>query len=159
MTVLPGYEAYDYVTVTDLSEIVITFDDASGVEVNTVESMHLSDGTTEYPITAEMIKCEGNTVTINVASITCKSGEFEFAVPAGAFIIMADGKQYVNGELYTTYVNTTTGIANVVAAEDGKYVVYNVNGVLVLSTENAADLNLLEGGLYIVNGKKVLVRK
>lgn len=67
----------------------------------------------------------------------------------------ADGAEFTVTIAYAD----ESGVSAIVDAQDGKYVVYNVNGVMVLSTDNVSDLNKLDNGLYIVNGKKVLVRK
>jgi len=40
----------------------------------------------------------------------------------------------------------------------GGYIVYDLQGVLRLQTENIDEVNQLPSGLYIVNGKKVLIR-
>ena len=54
----------------------------------------------------------------------------------------------------------TDGIRNIYSfdAEDGLTVV-NMQGVVLLRNGNAADLDKLEKGMYIVNGKKIVVRK
>lgn len=39
------------------------------------------------------------------------------------------------------------------------YEVYDLSGVKVLSTRNADEVNALPNGLYIINGKKVMIRK
>ena len=61
--------------------------------------------------------------------------------------------------LVTWTPDTETGILNVLEAVDGVYRVYNLQGVNVLNTENALDINDLQPGIYIVNGKKVMIRK
>ena len=43
--------------------------------------------------------------------------------------------------------------------ESGVYEVFNLQGVRVLTTKDAALLNSLDKGLYIINGKKVMIRK
>ncbi len=40
---------------------------------------------------------------------------------------------------------------------DGHVTVYNLQGVLVLETDDAADLRKLSAGFYIVNGKKMII--
>lgn len=54
-------------------------------------------------------------------------------------------------------IGRTTGIAGAVA-EAGSYKVYNLSGVLVLTTTDKAELGSLPAGLYIVNGKKTYLR-
>ncbi|MCH5239615.1 MAG: Ig-like domain-containing protein [Muribaculaceae bacterium] len=41
---------------------------------------------------------------------------------------------------------------------DGPYRVYNVQGVNILTVQSKSELNKLEPGLYIINGKKVIIR-
>ena len=50
-----------------------------------------------------------------------------------------------------------SGIEDMKAAEYQGYVVYDMQGNMVLKTENKAELNTLARGIYIVNGKKVLL--
>lgn len=56
----------------------------------------------------------------------------------------------------TWTVDQSTGIFNIEAV-DGVYRVYNINGVNVLNTEDPLELKNLEHGLYIVNGKKIIL--
>ena len=42
---------------------------------------------------------------------------------------------------------------------DGHIAVYNLQGVLVLETDDAADLKTLQSGAYIVNGKKMIIAR
>ena len=50
-----------------------------------------------------------------------------------------------------------TGSVSTIEANNG-VVVYNLNGVKVLDSANASEVNSLPKGLYIVNGKKVVVK-
>lgn len=50
-----------------------------------------------------------------------------------------------------------TGSVSSIEANNG-VVVYNLNGVKILESDNAASVNTLPKGLYIVNGKKVVVK-
>ena len=56
--------------------------------------------------------------------------------------------------------DTETGISNVNAnaATDATIDVYNLTGIKVMSTTNAADINSLSKGLYIINGKKCVIK-
>ncbi|MCH5229396.1 MAG: hypothetical protein J1F12_05310 [Muribaculaceae bacterium] len=62
--------------------------------------------------------------------------------------------------VYATYyvVNGTTGVQNLFNA-DSKFNVYSINGIQIVRNGNADSLNSLTPGLYIINGKKVLIRK
>lgn len=52
-----------------------------------------------------------------------------------------------------------TGVSDLKADADGTFVVYNMTGVKVMTAGNEAALSSLPAGLYIINGKKVIVRK
>lgn len=159
----PEVENYGSLTVASLPTVKIEFPNAMGVSINEPVDIRINETVINGEATPIM---EGDNVVgyeFNVADLTADDGEYALIIPQDAFLINGvDGKLYLNGpeEIYVTYVvSKGAGIINVVDALDGKYVVYNMNGVKLLDTENAAELSLLEPGLYIINGKKVLVRK
>lgn len=49
------------------------------------------------------------------------------------------------------------GVENIIDDADGIYRVYNLQGVKVLETIDASQVNSLPSGIYIVNGKKILL--
>ena len=50
------------------------------------------------------------------------------------------------------------GVESLVAEPgDGIYRVYNLQGVKVIETQNADEVNALPAGIYIINGKKILL--
>lgn len=51
------------------------------------------------------------------------------------------------------------GVTSIYDLEGNDFTVVNLQGVVILRHASAADLNLLENGMYIVNGKKIVVRK
>lgn len=53
---------------------------------------------------------------------------------------------------------TSSGIDSVDSDADGRFTVYNASGIRVLVTSDPAEINSLPAGLYIVNGKKHIVR-
>ena len=89
-----------------------------------------------------------------------------FSLQAGVGIY--SGKEGWFGETTITGIveeaasdsDTETGISNVNAnaATDAVIDVYNLTGIKVMSTTNAADINSLSKGLYIINGKKVVIQ-
>lgn len=60
--------------------------------------------------------------------------------------------------LVTIEKDENDGIANIYDIDATGINVYNMQGVVILRNGNAEDLKLLEPGLYIVNGKKIVVR-
>lgn len=61
---------------------------------------------------------------------------------------------------YGNYIDATSGVDNVAAkaATEG-FTVYNLQGILVKRCASAAELSDLPAGLYIINGKKQLLRR
>lgn len=59
-------------------------------------------------------------------------------------------------------INVVKGVGGVESVhatdQSGLFYVYNLQGILLLKTDNKDKLNELSAGLYIVNGKKILVK-
>lgn len=51
-----------------------------------------------------------------------------------------------------------SAVTEIIDNADGSYTVYNLQGICVLRTNNAADVNNLPAGLYIINGRKQIIR-
>ena len=95
-------------------------------------------------------------------------------VPGGTgFVLFSDDMKFMTGALipdqladydessyyYSTYFLTydTAGVESLtVEPADGVYRVYNLQGVKVMETKNASELDALHKGIYIINGKKIL---
>ena len=58
----------------------------------------------------------------------------------------------------TLYTESSTGIEDAVAEAPSRWAVYNLQGIRVLDTEDRAALDGLRAGLYIINGKKTLIK-
>ncbi len=71
--------------------------------------------------------------------------------------------KYVGSLYMTNVVLTTTNPAGLDAVEVAPVVnhwtVYNLMGVKVLDTDNEAAVNDLPNGIYVINGKKIAIRK
>ncbi len=101
---------------------------------------------------------ENNQLAINLAdgAIT-KVGTYTLTIPAGA--IIGDSETDVNEDIVVVYtIATGDGIDNIVAQAGGKVDVYTVNGTCVLRNADAAAVKALRKGLYIINGKKVMLK-
>ena len=83
------------------------------------------------------------------------------ALTNGSVIITASiaGYPEISAQCSITVYDQLTDILGIEADNNGKYVVYSQTGVMVLSTKDARKLNNLTNGIYIINGKKVFVRK
>lgn len=140
-----------------------------GYEVPT--SFVLSPGSTEfvpfvdyiradYPEAAEWIELNfpnGSGVVMMNDDQSIITG----ALQPGQFLEYDYGYAGSNGFYYSTYVIyknpiEMNGIESIVSPEeDGVYKVYNLQGVKVMETKDATEINGLAKGIYIVNGKKV----
>lgn len=90
--------------------------------------------------------------------LTCE--EATLHVPSSAV------EDYKNDEAWGLFANIVaidtdeeTGISEIEATDDETYVVYTISGVLVMKTSDSSMLDSLPEGLYIVNGKKVVIKK
>lgn len=107
--------------------------------------------TTEYGVGMNQI----NIVLADGAIMA--EGTYTLTIPTGS--IIGNDETDVNKEVVAVYViSTGTGIDNIVANAGGKVDVYTVNGANVLRNADAAAVKALAKGLYIINGKKVVIK-
>ena len=86
------------------------------------------------------------------------NGTYILEIPTGCFIDR-NGNNIEGITLKYTVKNDSglpTDIEDII--EENNWTVYNITGVKVLETENAEVLNTLPKGIYIINGKKVIVK-
>ena len=55
--------------------------------------------------------------------------------------------------------DSDTGISSIEAEADGTYHVYSIDGVRRMTTRDSAEIESLPEGIYIVNGKKVAIKR
>ena len=106
----------------------------------------------------------GNEITLKYEQVALVAeydatinGAYTLEIPTGYFIDM-NNKKVEGFTLKYTVVNDGTGIDKVLDSSIEKWVVYNITGVKVLETNNAANVTALPAGLYIVNGTKVIIK-
>ncbi|MCH5241143.1 MAG: leucine-rich repeat protein [Muribaculaceae bacterium] len=98
---------------------------------------------------------ENNTLILDFSYLPV--GIYQVTVPEAYVLI---GENGINGEIeFSITIEEASGIAGIYADADGYYNVYKVSGEKVLSTKDASKLKNLENGIYIINGKKVMLRK
>ena len=74
-----------------------------------------------------------------------------------ADVVCGDGLDH-SKELTAEFGYATAGIENIVEASNGLFTVYDVTGRCVLFNGSNNDVKSLPKGLYIVNGKKIVVK-
>lgn len=108
----------------------------------------------EFPVPAI-----GKTV-FTIAPVT-RAADDDLTITIGDKAIEpVDGVYSFETEADTTVKVTraTTGIENVISSENGTSDVYNLQGIRVARQANAADVNALPAGIYVVKGQKVIVK-
>ena len=86
------------------------------------------------------------------------AGKYTLDIPEKVFQTV-DTQEWLPAMTFTYRVDpSASAITEVEAAAEG-VTVYNLQGVLVLQSDDAADLKTLESGLYIVNGKAMIIVK
>ncbi len=87
-----------------------------------------------------------------------KNGKFTFALMKSAFLL--DGKQSPEFEeiLYIT-ISNTSGISSIFGDDVDTFTVVTIDGRVILRDADAAALEQLADGLYIINGQKVYLKK
>ena len=165
----PGY-SYEYTfEAPAVGEFDYTITPAPGTTVNNLNQITFTVGeghtigynTTGY-ITDEVIMNRlAGTVTDNVLVLSNltygeEEGEWTLVLPAGSLVYDGNLVNYEITASWTVSANVS-GIAGLSA--DGTFTVFTVDGKLLLLNAGIEAVSDLESGLYIINGKKVLLRK
>lgn len=99
-----------------------------------------------------------STLVIGFDSPYTAEGMYEIYVPAG-YVAVGD-YEYEPNTAFTLvyYIGESSNVGKLVAAEEGIWTVYSLNGVCVLRTADEDALRTLAPGIYVINGKKVIVK-
>lgn len=150
-------------TVTEIpAKILVKLTENSSVnKTYTSEPTLVDDKGNSYAATLELdydIQ-DWNVITIVLSggAITA-NGTYTLTIPAGALTYDDDDKNVNETDLVFVYVIGTDGINSLVSAEGGKVSVYSINGTQLLKNADAEALGKLSKGMYIINGKKVIIR-
>lgn len=86
------------------------------------------------------------------------SGKFRINVAEACVQFTVNGVTYRNQatSMDNVIIDNSGSVTSVIADQDGHFRVVNLNGVVILDTDNAADVINLPKGFYIINGKKVI---
>ena len=166
-------------TITALSTFTLTFDERPALVGDSAAVMK-TDSSAYYParITASedgksfIITLQGDEQTKAAEYSLTEAGTYLLVIPAGTFgddVFAADPKTgHSNPELTYTYTikapepvepdepDKPSSITET-QQDAGHITVYNLQGVPVLETDDAAALKTLQNGAYIVNGKKMII--
>ena len=133
------------------AEETITYDEAD------VEKIGMRNVDTDQVIPAIAIEQtdteNGKLLTIRFAK-SATNAKHILTIPAG-ILKLGDATNFMIEAIYDI---EASGVALLVG-ENGTADVYDLNGRVILLNADADALRQLEGGLYIINGKKVVIRK
>lgn len=145
--------------------VYLIWEGATYVSVNedVTPSVILPDGTREDLTWNDWLNPDGqisevetyNGIAVNLSEIiaTAGNGNYELVIPEAYLNIEIDGTGYINNEVVYPFTvsNGTTEIETIQPSNDVE-TIYNLNGMKV-------DRNRITNGIYIINGKKVMIRK
>ncbi len=152
----------------DLGTIYILFPDATSATVNysLLEPATLteqSNAADKYEETGniEIIETQSRAATGVTAAITfdpapTKKAIYSLSIKEDAIRLDGGNPSPAITNEYNTDV--LTGIFEIFADEDGNVTVFTIDGKAVLKNAPAESLRTLDKGLYIINGKKTLVK-
>lgn len=136
--------------------LVVTFtkyDDVANLNDPTL----VDDKGVDYPVHFEFgMGWNQLNVVLNNGPITT-AGTYTLTIPAGA-VEFGDPDNVNTEAIVFIYLVGTTGIDTFVSDEGGKVDVYNIDGTLLLRDVEASAVKTLSSGLYIINGKRVVIR-
>ena len=139
------------VTVNKFSQEIVwdqTFDNVKEGDVITLTATATSDLAVSYEITegTSLASISGNILTV------IKVGEIKITAS------QSGNAEYDAAEPVTKTITIASGIEDVIADVNGRYIVHNLHGVVILDTENTDDVKSLPQGIDIINGKKLFIK-
>lgn len=159
-------------TVNNITKVTISFPNAvdlatdQELEYNEIFSPHhitltLDDGNEDDPIVymAKSVSTTGCFVDIEFDEGQLDDGRYELSVPPG-YWRNPEYHDIINPAILANFiVNRDYSSVEGVAVETETYTVTDLAGRTVLLNADKAALSTLDAGLYVINGKKVAVRK
>lgn len=148
-----------------LSEITVTYDELdpnNGVQTVDESAMSfivtdLSGNTTNGTI-SRVDNYPYNTLTFVLADTYTADGTYTLTIPANSVKDFTTGLLIPDVLVFTWTIGKATAISEIFAAE-GNVEIYNANGMLVKSGDASVIKTLAPNKMYIINGKKVIIRK
>lgn len=137
----------------EIATITLTFPE--GVKAVKGASATLAGVNSSYAETAEFLAVNGG-FRVSFASIPSESGNYMFTVAPGMFgdeDFVKDGTGKASAPITINYTIGTSAVISATAA-DKEGAIYNLQGVRV-----DADADDLPAGVYVIDGKKILIRK
>ncbi|MDE6027193.1 MAG: hypothetical protein K2G23_03925, partial [Muribaculaceae bacterium] len=149
-------------SVSDLGKLYLYYPEATSVEIFNEFGASLRDTGYSYSATGKIeivepeTRAAGVKVAITFDPAPTTEGNYVLSVREGTLVL--DGI-YDSPEISETYIfDKQTGIWNIYADANGNVTVFTIDGKVVLKNVPATRLRELENGIYIINGKKTVVK-
>lgn len=105
----------------------------------------------ELEYSKEVTINKDNELVIDLSSL--EPGDYEVVIPEGLVFVIEDGEKYINPDIWLEYtISLSDGVTSIKVNKEPSQI-YNLNGVKM-----GNGLNNLTPGIYLINGKKVMVK-
>ncbi|MDE5813195.1 MAG: hypothetical protein K2H72_02815, partial [Muribaculaceae bacterium] len=154
----------EYVAINNDVEDPITLTHDTSVKVNGPQEARamaasVADEETTYAVTAKKVEGEENKIELSIYPKISKEGQATIVIPEGKF--MVEGKHPTKSATTTFLVKGESGNVeswiNDVLGDESEVTVISINGVVIMKDVPASELRTLEPGIYIINGKRVVI--
>ncbi|MGM9733336.1 MAG: hypothetical protein ACI3YT_04350 [Prevotella sp.] len=141
--------------VTSLKTIDVIFDSHSEISFGSGNPSLTDAAGNSYTVNEDLDWDVWNMAKFIIAEEITAEGTYTLTLPAGH--INYEDSSNVNDIKFTWTIGNATAISNIFAAE-GNVEIYNANGQLVKSGDASAIKSLAPNKMYIINGKKVIIK-
>lgn len=144
------------------AKIILTAEDRETANFDSAATPTLTDDkSNSYPVHLDLdYSLPWNQVVLILDNgAISEAGTYTLTLPAGAIYGNDETDTFTKDMVITYTIATASGIDAIVANAGGKVDVYTINGTNVLRNADAAAVKALNNGLYIINGKKIVIRK
>ena len=154
-------------TLEKLSHFVFTFSYYAGHTDNAdiQPRLHIEGSEELIALEQTIVKEDGSSIGMQQAALKTVepvyvNGTYILEIPKGYFCD-GNGKEIEGITLKYTVKNDgshESGIEDILTDSQNGWTVYTVNGIMLFRTSDAARINTLPAGIYIVNGVKTLIK-
>lgn len=143
---------------TDLSKFTITFVGAESSDYVLTEGGIILTGD-NFESASSDVKAtdESNQFEILFQMLPSEAGEYTLTIPAGAFKVNDMDCEEITAT-YTYRPGSDSGVNGIAMSTDGLYNVVGIDGSVIFNGVTVDKVKTLPRGLYIINGRKVIVK-
>lgn len=138
------------------ADIVLTYQENGQVNNAITPALYRVNGEErELVYNYDSAKAEGNKVTLStMADLALADGKYDLVIPEGFFFT----DEAISAPAEFRLI-VGTGSVEGITLENENVTVYTLDGILLMKDAPAEKLSTLPAGLYIINGRKYIIRK